>query len=259
MTKEKAVAKKQSAEVPATDDFLQQDDVQLDQDDLIIPALIVAQKQHESQGVPPEAIGQLYVDVLGTWEESMRLAIIKMSKSRIMFPEKYVKDNPPLCRSHDFTYPANDIEGQEPMAKTCSECPYKEWDGKTPPACNEVWNLLVLDLETGTPMWFRNKSTALAPTKKLMSALKLKATVVKKTVHDFEFTVTVKERHGDSGDSYLPHFSDIVELSDEERQFVQAVRQNMLSMNVDAKDAAGDKDFGDQAPSTDQSEDDEEF
>lgn len=212
---------------------------ELDSSDLIIPRLIVAQA---NSPVPEDAKGLLYCEVTGDAHEEMRLAVIKLTKSRILFPEKYSKGNEPLCRSYDFKSPADDIEGTKPMCDTCEllpgdkkkhKCEYANWgSGSTPPRCNEVWNLLVVDLESYLPMWFSLKSTALKPVRKIISAAKMRSAAKRIPVWGFAFDVIVETRQGDSGDSYVPAFSNLVELDPHDRANMDIIRDQLAGEEI---------------------------
>jgi len=205
-------------------------------DDLIIPRLIVSQDQHK---LSPELTGRLYCDVTGDAKDKMKMVIIKFTKSRVLFPEKYKKDNDPLCRSHNFTMPADDIDGASPMSENCTSCEYAKW-GKdnTPPSCQECWNMLVVDLDAYMPMWFTVKSKALKPTRKIISALKMRTGAKRLPVWNLSFDVAVDVSPGDSGDAYIPVFSGLAELSDDDKENMQIIHDQLV--NEDVKDIAAD-------------------
>jgi len=240
-TETKEVATTEEAGLPADTNF---DDGlgELDSSDLIIPRLVVA--QDNSVDVPDEAKGTLYCDVTGDSHTEMNLAIIKFAKSRILFPEKYKKGNDPLCRSHDFITPADDIDDAMPMSDNCADCDYSKWSkGNTPPSCNECWNLLVVDLDSYLPAWFTLKSTALKTGRKLISALKMRSSAQKIPVWGFSFSAAVEERVGDSGNSYIPTFSGITVLDGDDRENMNLIRQQLAGEGVQS--AAGEEDNSD--------------
>ena len=201
---------------------------EITQDDLIIPRLKVGQSQSEG-----DVAGKLYIDVTSDVKEEMELVLIKLNKSRVLFPEKFSRDSEPLCRSQNFVTPENDSDVFSPMSETCADCAYSKWSknesGKaSPPRCQEVWNMLVLDFETFMPCWFSLKSTALKPARKIISMLKLRGTAKRIPAWGFKFTVEVTERSGDSGNSYIPSFSSLTELDGEDRENMNLI-QNQLA------------------------------
>jgi len=202
-------------------------------EDLIIPRLSLNHKK------PSEAIGRIYCNITGDMWDEMTLSVIKFTKSRIMFPsrlppdnplyEKYNKDSVPVCRSHNFMEPADDIPDAEPMADTCEECPYSKWIDGNPPSCSECWNLLVIDHETYMPGWLTLKSTTLSAGKRLISALKLRTAARRIPVWYFRFNMILNARPGDSGDSYVPVFTDIVTIDDPAtKENMDVIRQQLV-------------------------------
>lgn len=215
----------------------------LDSADLIIPRIVVGQAQSQC---PDEAKGKFYCEVTGDAKEKIIMVVLKMEKSRVLFPKEFSRDSEPLCRSHNFIVPADDIDNATPMAVTCSECPYSGWSkdekGKQKaPRCNECWNLLIVDLDDYTPAWFSMKSTALKPARRVMSALKMRAAAKRLPACAFSFEATIGKRTGDSGDSYLPAFSGIKELDDDDRENMMLVRKSLEGesmSNTDYSDMA---------------------
>jgi hypothetical protein len=63
------------------------------------------------------------------------------------------------------------------------------WNGKEPPPCNETYNLLGVMAETLLPFWWSVKSTAIAPTRRLLSAIALRARLGK-NLYDAQVTMT---------------------------------------------------------------------
>ncbi len=222
---------------------------EINQDDLIIPRLKVGQSQS-----PGDVAGKLFIDVTGDTTDQIELVLLKLNKSRVLFPEKFSKDSEPLCRSQDFVVPEADNDKISPMAETCAKCAYAKWSkddtGKgKPPRCNEVWNMLVLDFETYIPAWFSLKSTALKPGRKIISMLKLRGTAKKIPAWGFKFTVNVDTRSGDGGTSYIPVFSSLTKLAGEDRD----------NMNLIHAQLAGESVSSDDAPETDNTQTNEDF
>lgn len=220
---------------------------ELDAGDLIIPRLSITQPT--TPDIAAEHVGKFYVNVTGDFEERMTVAVIKLTKSRILFPEKYKRDNEPLCRSHDFKSPANDIQGATSMCDTCGllplapgekkakhKCSYANWSaGNEPPRCQEVWNLLIVDLESYVPMWFSLKSTALKPTRKIVSAISMISNAKRIPMWALQFDMTLFKEVNDSGTFYIPVYSGLVALEKDDADNMTAIRQQLA--NVDVKDS----------------------
>ena len=216
---------------------------ELDAGDLIIPRLSITQPT--TPEISAEQVGKFCINVTGDYQESMRVAMVKLSKSRILFPEKYKRDNDPLCRSHDFVSPANDIVGGSPMAATCQlipgdkkkhVCEYANWGAdNTPPRCQETWNLLIVDIDTYMPMWFSVKSTALKPLRKIVSAISMICQAKRLPMWALGFDMVLEKITNDSGTFYVPVFSGLVALPAEDAENMTAIRNQLV--HVDIKDA----------------------
>jgi hypothetical protein len=224
----------------------------MDAGDLIIPRLSITQPT--TPDIAAENQGKFHVNITGDFQEAMSAVMIKLSKSRILFPEKYKRDNVPLCRSHDFKVPANDIPEAKPMAESCGLlplvpgekkakhiCPYANWtaDEKNkpvPPRCQEVWNSLIVDLDSYLPMWFSLKSTALKPFRKIVSAISMISQAKKIPMWGMKFDMSLYKEINDSGTFYIPTFSSPAALDKENAVNMAAIRQQLAG--VDVKDSS---------------------
>lgn len=216
---------------------------ELDSSDLIIPRLNITQPT--TPEISADQVGKFCINVTGDYTDTMTVAIIKLSKSRILFPEKYKRDNDPLCRSHNFMTPANDIEGATPMCETCGlvdgdkkkhVCSYANWGaGNEPPRCQEVWNLLIVDLETYMPMWFSLKSTALKPLRKIVSSIKMISSAKKIPMWRMKFEMSITKITNDSGTFFVPSFSGLTTMEKDDADNMDAIRGQLVG--VDVKDS----------------------
>lgn len=217
----------------------------LDRGDVIIPRLTITQPT--TPDVDAANIGKFSVNITGDFYDGMKLVCIKLTKGRILWPEKYSKDNEPLCRSHNFSTPAGDIEGAEPMCHTCAvtpdtrrgehACPYANWavdkKGKpVAPRCQEVWNMLVLDLETYMPMYLSLKSTSIKPAKKLFSAINILSGARRIPLWGWSFGVTLKMESNDSGKFYVPIFTSPTAVSPEELEAMSGIRAQLANVEM---------------------------
>lgn len=220
---------------------------ELDAGDLIIPRLTITQPT--TPDISTDLVGKFAVNLTGDFHDSLDLVLIKLGKSRILFPEKYKRDNDPLCRSHNFVTPANDIPGAVPMAESCGlipgdpkkhVCPYANWTqddkgNQSAPRCQECWNMLVVDLESYMPMWFSLKSTALKPLRKIVSAISIISQAKRQPMWAMKFSVALNKTANDSGTFYVPVFSSPTALSPEEVEAMTQIRAQLAGVEI--KDA----------------------
>jgi hypothetical protein len=212
----------------------------LDAGDLIIPRLTITQPT--TPDIDTANVGKLCINVSGDFLDKMRVSLIKLTKSRILFPEKFKRDNEPLCRSHNFLVPANDIKDATPMCDTCGlvpgdtkkhVCPYANWGSdNTPPRCQEVWNLLIVDIDTYMPMFFSVKSTALKPLRKIVSAIQMVSMAKKIPMWGLQFEMTIEKTINDSGTFYTPVFSMLSALAKDDADNMAVIRQQLAGVDV---------------------------
>ena len=208
--------------------------------------------------------GELFSPDMGQYWDELTLALLKETKSRVLWPEDFDKENMPLCRSHNGVTPAGDIpedpESEEEdivflptMADTCEECEYARWNknkkGKTkPPRCQDVRNLLVLDMESNVPFFYSVYSIALSPYNKqlrkplalrkmALGAKRAKAGLAPAHISMFMFTLKTELDVRSSGSAYKPVFSDIAELDEDLKEFTGSVAMQLRKFTIrDTKD-----------------------
>jgi hypothetical protein len=142
---------------------------QLGPADLIIPRLTLVQPTSQIDGV--EA-GKFYMNLTAEQYDELKVVFLKVMKGRIYFAEDGA-DRKALCGSADRVKPSPRFN--PPKAPACAECSSARWNGKEPPDCSETYNLLGVTVETGLPFWWSVKSTAIAPTRRFLSAIALRA------------------------------------------------------------------------------------
>jgi len=238
-----ALTVKEEANVPATIQEQPFDDGlgEITNEDLIIPRLKIGQNQS-----PGDVAGKLFIDVTGDAVDEMEIVILRLKKSRVLFPEDFSRESVPLCRSSNFIAP-DEIEDACTMADNCDDCAYSKWTknekGKSkPPRCSEVWNFLILDFDTFMPAWFSLKSTALKPARKIVSMIKLRGRSKRIPSWGYKTTLNVDTRSGDAGDSYIPAFSGLTELTGEDRGNMNSVQSQLseeaVNLDVECADEA---------------------
>src|SRR5215467_4687830 len=154
-------------------------------EDLIIPRLTLVQPTSQIDGV--EA-GKFYMNLTGEQFDQVEAVFLKVTKGRVYFADDAI-ERKPVCGSSDRIKPSPRFES--PAAPTCKECIFSRWNGKEPPFCNESYNLLGVMVETGFPFWWSVKSTAIAPTKRFLSAIALRARMGKNL---FDAKATIKSQ-----------------------------------------------------------------
>lgn len=251
--------------LPAANDQFETGLEALGQGDVIIPRLTITQPT--TPDISADNVGKFCINITGDYYAAMHLCCLKLAKGRLLWPAEYSKDNEPLCRSHDFINPANDIEGATPMCHTCTiipgtkdehHCPYANWGtdkkGKIiPPRCQEVWNMLVLDLETYMPMFLSLKSTSIKPLRKLFSAISILSKAKKIPMWGWSFKAELKLENYDKGKAYVPIFSSPSALSAEEVFSMADIRQQLAGVSLRSEEkqdtpppAAQDQPYDDQ-------------
>ncbi len=101
-----------------------------------------------------------FIHDYGDQKEIISTALLKVSKSRVMWPARYAENSRPECRSHNLAHPEELDPVKAPFGmvdtnnlRTCAGCPLAEWtdDGqeRIKPQCALTYDLLLLDLETG--------------------------------------------------------------------------------------------------------------
>src|SRR5438034_661903 len=154
-------------------------------EDLIIPRLVLVQPTSQIDGV--EA-GKFYMNLTGEEFTEVQAVFLRVTKGRVNFGED-TNERKPLCGSPDRIKPSPRFN--PPLAPTCGECAYSRWNGNEPPDCNETYNLLGVTVDTGLPFWWSVKSTAIAPSKRFLSAIALRARLGKNL---FDAQVTMRSQ-----------------------------------------------------------------
>jgi hypothetical protein len=110
-------------------------------------------------------------DVIGLEEAKLNVVIIRVSKSRILWPDTFSVDGVPLCFSANGLTPENTR-----IAQNCRICQFSAW-GKNgeKPKCTEQFNFLVKD-EWGNIAILSLGRTRLKVAKSLYSLWRMTAT-----------------------------------------------------------------------------------
>jgi len=179
--------------------------VGFEQEDLVIPRLRIAQPTNRQDWTP----GKFYESLSDeSFEKLEGVVALRLNKSRVWFEES---GDQPTCASDDFIKPSPRIEN--PVAPFCGDCPNSQWGvDRTPPICNETWNFLLV--HGGMPYHIAFSSSALANTRKLVTALFLRAKQLKKPLWGFQFDIGLKKVEFARGVAYMPTFSNVKPVDD---------------------------------------------
>ncbi|MBX3465317.1 MAG: hypothetical protein KF878_00275 [Planctomycetes bacterium] len=167
----------------------------LDQSDVTIPQLLIVHKTAEVDGAqveegnwmlsssPEGASKGRLVQILDVqkWREWL-LPYEKPREEQELrarverdYGVKVPADRSVVCRSFDRVAPVD--LGYGVIKPTCAECPHSQWTtigGKREkPECGELYRLLVIDLDTGMPAFWRIRSTGIKPFKNALSLFSL--------------------------------------------------------------------------------------
>jgi len=205
------------------EDFLAAEEAENVDDFVGIDRLTLDQKG-KSDGAE---VGEFYCKNLTQSYTGFPAVLIRTAKSRIMWPEKFSKDNEPLCKSSNGVTPVTDDDSFKPMAKNCKVCAYGKWKRtkarNIPPACGEVKDMILLNLDDFTPYVYSVHSTAMGATNQQLIKIlrgKIRALTLKRkrmglpAAHTcmFSFDISTTLKVNDAGDAYVPAYSNIQEL-----------------------------------------------
>ncbi len=154
-------------------------------EDFIIPRLTLVQPTSQIDGV---AAGKFYMNLTGEEFDEVHMVFLKASKGRVCFDED-TNERKPICGSSDGIKPSPRYN--PPQAPTCRECGRSRWNGNEPSDCNDTFNLLGVIVDGQFPFWWSVKSTAIAPTKRFLSAIALRS---RKGKSLFDAQVTMKSQ-----------------------------------------------------------------
>ena len=132
----------------------------LDQEDFKLPIIRIVQS--ESRNAPEGSQGKFLNSVTNLVKEHMIITILRVGKTRILFPPIFRADSDILCASDDSRVPRNKFVGltqtafdnypQYKIPQSCAECQFKEWGpNNETPCCALSYKYIVVDLEDGMP------------------------------------------------------------------------------------------------------------
>lgn len=182
--------------------------------------------------------GEFVHDYGDRWH-SLEAVIIKAhDQSRVMWPSDFKRGNQPLCKSVDGRQPVErdpDLNPYGSLAedgrRSCLGCPQAEWV-ETPaerlkPACAEVVNLLLVEIETEMPGVLSLARTRYRTGQNLSSFW---------AMTNFRFTVrlTTHLEKGPSGEWYMVEFQRSEKLSREQSRALATLHQQTSAWRLAA-------------------------
>ena len=224
--------------------FLEEADASEDEDYGGVDRLVIDQKG-ETEGAVK---GEFFCKNTSESLEGFPAVVLKKSKSRIMWPKVYREDNKCLCKSDDGITPVTDDDDFEPKAASCKKCPYGQWkrtkeEGNIPPACAEVTDMILLNLDNFMPYIYSVKSTALGATNqgllKIVNRRKRALTIQRKRaglppahICMYSFVLGTELKKNPSGSAYIPVYSEIEELDDAQKDAMVAAAMEVRDIDI---------------------------
>lgn len=145
-------------------------------DQYIKPTFVILnQKMTQQEGA---VFGKFYDQKTNENLDSIEIVPLNIRKKRVLYAKGGGFGATPICRSDDGVVPSK--YAQFPQSPTCKGCPKFQWDGKTPPECDEGKELLFIVRDTGVPRKINFSKTSLKVANQLTDALFEACTVAKK-------------------------------------------------------------------------------
>lgn len=132
----------------------------LEREDFKLPIIRIVQAT--SRNAPPNSAGKFHNSVTGDVKDYMIVTVLKVAKTRILFPPEFSADSELLCASDDSKTAREQFIGKTitdfndyPMyviPSDCDSCVLQDWGpNREPPACALSYQYIVVDLESGMP------------------------------------------------------------------------------------------------------------
>lgn len=154
----------------------------MSREDFKLPILRIVQQQ--SHNVPEGSAGQYLNSITNTASEYLLAVILRVNKTRILWPREFGADSMPLCASDDSRVPRPDFVrtaitewmgdkiGAVQIPSACDACPLKEWPtDRDKPYCALSYKYVIVDLETGMPGLLNLSRTAVGMARALNTLL----------------------------------------------------------------------------------------
>lgn len=132
------------------------------------------------------------------------------------FDAKADEQEPPYCVSLDGRQRTGGESDEIAGGQVCAQCPHSQWadDRETPPACSEIYTLLLWDLDDAMPFIFNIRRTGIKPWRRGRQALKLQALKFRKGNLPPNLCVSFNLGARAKDTYYLPTFDDFAEVDE---------------------------------------------
>ena len=223
----------------------------IDTETFIIPRMKVVQPTSKKG-----TAGNFKMNLTGEEFPELPILAIKVEQGRVM----WIEDNDkPVCRSLDGYVPDPRIE--EPPSSVCIAkkqlksgkiftkpmCPHAIWGKESgPPACNQVYSLLCLDLGQDLPFWLPISGASITPLRNFLSVINIR----RKPLWEFSTDLSLEERT-EPHRHYVLNFAPPIPLEDATRdhvlEIVRGLKHETVQRTFDAEEEAEAEDAADAA------------
>jgi len=159
----------------------------------------------------------------------------------------------PICRSSNGLFPSKDVE--KPINSVCGikangkrfepVCANAIWqDNCQRPICDEVINLLCLSRDDQVPFFISLHGMQLKPVRAFLSAIGLR----KKSLYEFQATLSLKEKSNGKGKFFVVQFGEIRENAAAEKELLRARFFQFANQSIDKTFEAEKKMKNDEVP-----------
>lgn len=122
----------------------------MEREDIMVPRLRLVQGQSVFPGNPDP--GTIHNSVTGSAVKEFEAVVLRVSRGQIMWPEKFKREDDPLCASDDGLMPRAEYGSLYDHGQGCHACPMQDWgDNGEPPRCARAYNYLVYNIDTDMP------------------------------------------------------------------------------------------------------------
>lgn len=202
-----------------------------DAGDLVIPRYKIVQPTSK-EGTP----GVFKNNLTNEEKDRINVVVLAASKGRVCWGENIEED--PVCRSSDGLMPSEEVE--RPINPVCGTkengkrfepvCPNAVWqDNNQRPACDEVINLLCVNRDDQVPFFISLHGMQLKPVRAYLSAIGLR----RKSLHEFQTTLTLKETTNHKGKFFVVQFGEIKESEAGEKEVFRSKFFQFANQSID--------------------------
>lgn len=232
MAEAKETKKKEKTELQKTDVKNLQESMKpapgteaISKEDIILPRLRLLQDLSDEVKNQESKSGKLKHSLTEKIYDTIEFIPISMFKTRIMF-DPANRNGAPLCRTTDMKV------GSDGTA--CQECQNSKWTNGKPPACNVIYNyLMIMPEEVGV---------MIMPT--VLSFMKISSQAATKLNTSVEFTLPrqpfwnkvwllqPKLKHFSKGEAWLLTVQQVRDSSEKEREWAELIYNNTAGRRI---------------------------